>query len=206
MESSLEVRVRVLERRTRRLGLLCVALALVAAATIGLGAASAMTRRIPDELVARSIRVVGEAGENGASLSGTEDGFVILSFTDLKGEQRFALLMTPSGKPTLMFSDGESSRLKLGVVDGSERGNEQFSLRARKPDGGTLWLPPFDNPWGDRSKPDKGDAYAKYWLRPVALARSRAFRSNELSEIQHIIEENADAFEEKWHEFFAGDR
>ncbi len=23
---------------------------------------------------------------------------------------------------------------------------------------------------------------------------------------QHIIEENADAFEEKWHEFFAGDR
>jgi hypothetical protein len=63
----------------------------------------------------------------------------------------------------------------------------------------------------DRTEPihvhvDKGEAYAKYWLRPVALTRSRAFRSNELSEIQHIIEENADAFEEKWHEFFAGDR
>jgi len=53
---------------------------------------------------------------------------------------------------------------------------------------------------------DKAEAYAKYWLRPVTLARSRAFRSNELTEIQHIIEENADAFEEKWHEFFAGDR
>ncbi len=52
---------------------------------------------------------------------------------------------------------------------------------------------------------DKAEAYAKYWLRPVALARSRAFRSNELSQIQTIIEENLTAFEEKWHEFFAGD-
>ena len=63
----------------------------------------------------------------------------------------------------------------------------------------------------DRSEPihvhvDKGDAYAKYWLKPVRLVRSRAFRSNELSEIQGIIEENARVFEEKWHEFFAGDR
>lgn len=50
---------------------------------------------------------------------------------------------------------------------------------------------------------DKGDGYAKYWLNPFALARSRGFRSRELREIRGIIMENEALLEEKRHEYFS---
>jgi hypothetical protein len=43
---------------------------------------------------------------------------------------------------------------------------------------------------------------AKFWLNPVALVKSRGFRSGELSEMQRIVEQHRDLFEEKWHEHF----
>ncbi len=49
---------------------------------------------------------------------------------------------------------------------------------------------------------ESAEKFAKFWLTPVSLAKSRGFRSGELTEIQRIVEENIDLFEERWHEHF----
>jgi hypothetical protein len=49
---------------------------------------------------------------------------------------------------------------------------------------------------------EAAEKFAKFWLTPVSLAKSRGFRSGELTEIQRIVEENRDLFEERWHEHF----
>jgi len=49
---------------------------------------------------------------------------------------------------------------------------------------------------------ESAERVAKFWLRPVALARWRGFRSHELREIRRLIEENVDLLEERWHEHF----
>ena len=48
---------------------------------------------------------------------------------------------------------------------------------------------------------DRG--YAKYWMRPLELARSRNFRSHELYEITRLIEENRAEIERRWNEHFS---
>ncbi len=48
----------------------------------------------------------------------------------------------------------------------------------------------------------KGHGYAKYWLQPLALARSRNFRSHELNEMAKLIEEHRQEIERKWNEHF----
>jgi hypothetical protein len=48
----------------------------------------------------------------------------------------------------------------------------------------------------------KGRGYAKFWLHPVELVRSRNFRSHELNEIAQLIEEHKAALERSWHEHF----
>ncbi len=50
---------------------------------------------------------------------------------------------------------------------------------------------------------EKAERFAKFWLNPISLAKSRGFRSGELSEIQRIIEENRDTLVEKWNEHFS---
>jgi hypothetical protein len=50
---------------------------------------------------------------------------------------------------------------------------------------------------------EQAERFAKFWLNPVALAKSRGFRSGELSEIQRIVEENRDTLLEKWDEHFS---
>ena len=50
---------------------------------------------------------------------------------------------------------------------------------------------------------EQADRFAKFWLNPVSLVKSRGFRSNELSEIQKIVEENRDILLEKWNEHFS---
>jgi hypothetical protein len=47
---------------------------------------------------------------------------------------------------------------------------------------------------------ERAERYAKFWLKPISLARSRGFRSGEISEIQRIVEEHRALFEERWHE------
>ena len=50
---------------------------------------------------------------------------------------------------------------------------------------------------------EQAERFAKFWLKPVSLVKSRGFRSNELSEIQKIVEENLDTLLEKWNEHFS---
>ena len=47
---------------------------------------------------------------------------------------------------------------------------------------------------------EQAEPYAKLWLTPVSVARSKGFRSDELSEIIKIVGENRDVFQEKWNE------
>ena len=59
----------------------------------------------------------------------------------------------------------------------------------------------------DRSEPihihvEKQDKYAKFWLNPVCVAKSRGFRDHELNAIVEIIEKHLDILEVKWNEFF----
>jgi hypothetical protein len=49
---------------------------------------------------------------------------------------------------------------------------------------------------------ERGEHYAKFWLDPVSLARSRGLRSYEIVELQRIIKERKTLFEERWHEHF----
>ena len=50
---------------------------------------------------------------------------------------------------------------------------------------------------------EQAERFAKFWLNPVSLVKSHGFRSNELSEIQKIVEENRDVLVEKWNEYFS---
>lgn len=59
----------------------------------------------------------------------------------------------------------------------------------------------------DRGEPvhihiEKNEAYAKFWLKPIRLARSKGFRPHELSKLRVIIEKQEQIFVSKWHEFF----
>ena len=51
---------------------------------------------------------------------------------------------------------------------------------------------------------EEAESYAKFWLEPVSLVRSRGFRSRELTKIRDIIVEKKAVFQEKWHEHFTG--
>jgi hypothetical protein len=44
--------------------------------------------------------------------------------------------------------------------------------------------------------------YAKFWLNPILLVRSRGYRSHELTEIHKIIKENQNLLLERWDEYF----
>jgi len=48
----------------------------------------------------------------------------------------------------------------------------------------------------------KNRGHAKFWMKPVELAKSRNFRAHELNEIAKLIEENRTEIERKWHEHF----
>ena len=59
----------------------------------------------------------------------------------------------------------------------------------------------------DRGEPmhvhvSKGRGYAKYWMQPLELAKSRNFRSHELNEIARLIEEHRDQIERSWNAHF----
>ncbi len=42
----------------------------------------------------------------------------------------------------------------------------------------------------------------KYWLEPVALARTGRFRKGELAAIAKLVNEYREQLVESWHEFF----
>jgi len=49
----------------------------------------------------------------------------------------------------------------------------------------------------------KGRGYAKYWMQPLELAKSRNFRAHELNEIAKLIEEHRVEIERRWNEHFS---
>ncbi len=44
---------------------------------------------------------------------------------------------------------------------------------------------------------------AKYWLNPVALARSTRFPAKELKKLESMVVENRELFLEVWNEYFS---
>lgn len=51
---------------------------------------------------------------------------------------------------------------------------------------------------------ESGDDYAKFWISPVALARSVGYNARELHRIRELVEEHREFMEAKWHEYFSG--
>lgn len=49
---------------------------------------------------------------------------------------------------------------------------------------------------------ERGDSYAKLWLSSVSLARSKGFRSSEISEIMEIVRAHKSLFQDRWDEHF----
>jgi hypothetical protein len=43
---------------------------------------------------------------------------------------------------------------------------------------------------------------AKFWLRPVALARNLGFSPRELRAVERLVLENQDTFLKAWNEYF----
>lgn len=48
----------------------------------------------------------------------------------------------------------------------------------------------------------KDGAEAKFWVRPVALARSTGFDARSLRHLASLVEANAHRIEEAWHDHF----
>ena len=49
---------------------------------------------------------------------------------------------------------------------------------------------------------DRDEKSAKFWLRPVALARNLGFAASELRKIERLIQEHEDALAEAWDDCF----
>jgi Domain of unknown function (DUF4160) len=49
---------------------------------------------------------------------------------------------------------------------------------------------------------EQAGAVAKFWLRPVSLARSKGFRPHDLRRIRRLVIEHEREFLEAWHEYF----
>jgi hypothetical protein len=141
--SSLEIKIQKLERQNRLLTCAVIMLGLALSALFLLSAKPA--QKIPDEIVAHSIRLVNDYGKNYAQLEATPDGFVGLFFTDLKGESRFAVMMEPSGETAIDFSGNEGIRLQLGVING--KNGKEYSLQLKDRDGKPIWQLPVSNPY-----------------------------------------------------------
>jgi len=50
---------------------------------------------------------------------------------------------------------------------------------------------------------ERAEKYAKFWLEPVELAESRAFRSHELTEVRKMVEDHQEEFILAWNEHFS---
>ncbi len=48
----------------------------------------------------------------------------------------------------------------------------------------------------------RGNDGVKIWLDPIALARARGFKDNDIAAIFRIVRANAPAFLDRWHGFF----
>ncbi len=49
---------------------------------------------------------------------------------------------------------------------------------------------------------DRDSQSAKFWLKPVLLARSIRFSAKELRALEALVNQHSNAFLEAWHEYF----
>jgi len=49
---------------------------------------------------------------------------------------------------------------------------------------------------------DREEASAKFWLNPVALARNLGFTAHELREIEALVRQHQEGWQEAWDDFF----
>jgi hypothetical protein len=142
MESDILVRLQRLERDNRILKYVCVTLVGLAFVTCVIAATS--VPEIPEEIVARSFKVIGKNGQNTGILAATDDGYVGVFFRDAKHKMRFMTLMTPAGDTTMSFADGAlKNRLEIGAIP--EGSAKDYSLRLLHSDGSEAWKPPVRN-------------------------------------------------------------
>jgi hypothetical protein len=141
--ASLDIKIQELERKNRILTRAVIILGLVLFMLFLLSAKPA--QKFPDEIVARSIRIMNDPGKNSAQIVSTPDGFVGIYFRDIKDELRFGVTMTPSGKTSIDFFGNNRTRLRLGVIDGKE--GEEYSLVLQDRDGKPIWQLPVSNPY-----------------------------------------------------------
>jgi len=142
MERDILIRLQRLERDNRILKYACLSLVGLAFVTCVIAATSAPV--IPEEIVARSFRVIGKNGENSGLLAATDDGYVGIFFRDPKNKMRFMTLMTPAGDTTMSFADGAlKNRLEIGAIPAGS--GKDYSLRLLRSDGSEAWGPPVRN-------------------------------------------------------------
>lgn len=142
MERDVLIRLQRLERDNRFLKYSFLALLGV----VFLASAIAATAQpaIPEEIVARSFKVIGKNSQNSALLAATDDGYVGVFFRDPKYKMRFMTLMTPAGDTTMSFADAAlKNRLEIGSIP--EGSGKDYSLRLLRSDGSEVWKPPVRN-------------------------------------------------------------
>jgi hypothetical protein len=142
MERDILTRLQRLERDNRILKYVCITL--VGLAFVMCAIAATSVPEIPEEIVARSFKVIGKNGQNSAIMAATDDGYVGIFFRDPKHKMRFMTLMTPAGDTTMSFADGAlKNRLEIGAI--AEGSAKDYSLRLLHSDGSEAWKPPVRN-------------------------------------------------------------
>jgi len=49
---------------------------------------------------------------------------------------------------------------------------------------------------------ESAGSYAKFWLEPVAIARSHGYNASEIALLRRLVEEHCELLERAWHEHF----
>lgn len=50
---------------------------------------------------------------------------------------------------------------------------------------------------------ESDDCYAKFWLRPIALAAAVGYTARELGQLRRLVEANRQLIEDRWNEHFS---
>jgi hypothetical protein len=143
METDVLTRLQRLEYDNRLLKYSCLGLLALFFGTCLIAATS--TPPIPEEIVARSFKVVGKKSANSAIFAATDDGYVGLFFRDTSSKLRFMTLMTPAGDTTASFTDPNTGKNRLEIGSIPEGSGKDYSLRLLNNEGAELWKPPVRN-------------------------------------------------------------
>jgi len=143
METDVLTRLQRLEHDNRLLKYSCLGLLALFFGTCLIAATS--TPPIPEEIAARSLKVVGKKSANSAIFAATDDGYVGLFFRDTSSKLRFMTLMTPAGDTTASFTDPNTGKNRLEIGSIPEGSGKDYSLRLLNNEGAELWKPPVRN-------------------------------------------------------------